>query len=298
MRYEVVIFGGGATGTATFRDLALRGFSVALLERRTIASGTTSASHQNLLGGLRYVLSDPIVAQECAEENAIISAIAPEVVGELRNYFVGFNIEYASRAEVARVFARDFGRSVYLAPLAERRRGLMEIDWIRDARVSRQWPNRIAVRIVERRPVAFVVLPRAAGGAASETALMDADGAILRLPPRARFSLPVLAGITRQQTPETRRARAGQVVDLIRQIPGYAGQISEIDTGDPDNLVVTEVVQNHAVRLLLGNRNYLSRLSNFMAHYPDIGRRLPQARIFDLRLDDRITARNGGNDGR
>ena len=207
-------------------------------------------------------------------------------------------IEYASRAEVARVFARDFGRSVYLAPLAERRRGLMEIDWIRDARVSRQWPNRIAVRIVERRPVAFVVLPRAAGGAASETALMDADGAILRLPPRARFSLPVLAGITRQQTPETRRARAGQVVDLIRQIPGYAGQISEIDTGDPDNLVVTEVVQNHAVRLLLGNRNYLSRLSNFMAHYPDIGRRLPQARIFDLRLDDRITARNGGNDGR
>ncbi|MGA3359115.1 MAG: FAD-dependent oxidoreductase [Halobacteriota archaeon] len=95
MRYEVVIFGGGATGTSTFRDLAMRGFSVALLERRTIASGTTSASHQNLLGGLRYVLSDPIVAQECAEENAIISAIAPEVVGELQNYFVGFSTEYA-----------------------------------------------------------------------------------------------------------------------------------------------------------------------------------------------------------
>jgi len=98
VRYDVVIFGGGATGTATFRDLAMRDFSVALLEQRTIASGTTSASHQNLLGGMRYVLSDPIVAQECAEENATISAIAPEVVGELRNYFVGFSTEYAWRA--------------------------------------------------------------------------------------------------------------------------------------------------------------------------------------------------------
>jgi glycerol-3-phosphate dehydrogenase len=98
VRYEVVIFGGGATGTATFRDLAMRGFEAALVERRTIASGTTSASHQNLLGGLRYVINDPIVAQECAEENAIISAIAPEVIGKLRNYFVGFGTEYAWRA--------------------------------------------------------------------------------------------------------------------------------------------------------------------------------------------------------
>ena len=95
MRYEVVIFGGGATGTATFRDLAMRGFEAALVERRPIASGTTSASHQNLLGGLRYVINDPIVAQECAEENAIISAIAPEVIGKLRNYFVGFGTEYS-----------------------------------------------------------------------------------------------------------------------------------------------------------------------------------------------------------
>ena len=98
MRYEVVIFGGGATGTATFRDLSMRGFSVALIEKRTIASGTTSSSHQNLLGGMRYVLKDPVVAQECAEENEIISDIAPEVVGDVPNYFVGVTSEYALSA--------------------------------------------------------------------------------------------------------------------------------------------------------------------------------------------------------
>jgi glycerol-3-phosphate dehydrogenase len=98
MRFEVVIFGGGATGTATFRDLALRGFSVALIEKRTIASGTTSSSHQNLLGGMRYVLKDPVVALECAKENVIISRIAPAVVGDVQNYFVGFASNYALSA--------------------------------------------------------------------------------------------------------------------------------------------------------------------------------------------------------
>ena len=98
MRYEVVIFGGGATGTAAFRDLSMRGFSVALIEKRTIASGTTSSSHQNLLGGMRYVLKDPVVAQECAEENEIISDIASEVVGDRLNYFVGGTSEYALSA--------------------------------------------------------------------------------------------------------------------------------------------------------------------------------------------------------
>lgn len=199
-------------------------------------------------------------------------------------------VEYAPRDEVVRVFARDFGRSVYLSPLAERRRSVMAIDWVRDATVSRLWPNRLAVSIVERRPVAFVVLP-------GETALIDAEGVILRAPERARFSLPVLAGIARQQPPEVRRVRAAQVVDLMRQVQGHAGQISEVDVSDPDNLVVIELAQGRAVRLLLGNRNYLQRLNSFMDHYPDINRRLPNARTFDLRLDDRITAQDGGADG-
>ena len=98
MKYEVIIVGGGATGTATFRDLSLRGFNVALIEKSRIASGTTSASHQNLVGGMRYVLKDPIVAKECAEENRIISKIAPDIIGKNNNYFVGFRNVYTEKA--------------------------------------------------------------------------------------------------------------------------------------------------------------------------------------------------------
>ena len=63
---------------------------------------------------------------------------------------------YASRFKVQRVFAADFEHSVFSVPLAERRRRLLAIDWVEDASVSRVWPDRLVVRIRERKPVAFV----------------------------------------------------------------------------------------------------------------------------------------------
>ena len=48
---------------------------------------------------------------------------------------------------------------------------------------------------------------------------------------------------------------------------------------------------------MLGNRNFLTRLRNFVSHYPEIQKRLPSAVTFDLRLDDRITALREGARG-
>ena len=61
-------------------------------------------------------------------------------------------LHYASRFKVQRVFAADFGRSVFSLPLDERRRRLLGIDWVEDASVSRIWPDRLVVRIRERTP--------------------------------------------------------------------------------------------------------------------------------------------------
>jgi cell division protein FtsQ len=215
-------------------------------------------------------------------------------------YFTLEGVTYAPREEVTRVFAHDFGRSIYLMPITKRRQSLMAIDWVREASVSRIWPNRVTARVVERAPVAFVTLPRrpGAGGEIFDTALIDADGVILRLPGRARFSLPVMSGITRDESAATRRQRVQEVVALLKEVQSYAAQISEIDVSDPANLTITGTAQGRVIRLLLGNRNYLSRLSNFMSHYSEISRRLPDARTFDLRLDDHITAEDGAPNGR
>src|SRR5579871_1438479 len=67
-------------------------------------------------------------------------------------------IRYASRSQILSAFARDFGRSLYLFPLAERRRALLKISWVKDATILRLWPNRVQVTISERRPEAFIDL--------------------------------------------------------------------------------------------------------------------------------------------
>lgn len=212
----------------------------------------------------------------------------------------GLRIEgavYASRERLRGLFASDFGRSVYLIPLEARRRDLLAVNWVRDARVSRHWPNRVVVRITERAAVAFVVLPSRAGGP-SRMALIDAEGVILEPPARADFALPVLLGVGSEQPPAVRRERVGLLLRLLPEAAAAASQISEVDASDPKNLKVTLALEGRAVRLLLGDEGFRTRLENFLSHYSEIRRRLPQAAAFDLRLEGRITVTEGPGRGR
>ena len=56
---EVVIIGGGATGTGIMRDCALRGIKCILIEKDDLASGTTGRNHGLLHSGARYAVTDP-----------------------------------------------------------------------------------------------------------------------------------------------------------------------------------------------------------------------------------------------
>ena len=54
-QYDVVVIGGGATGTGTALDLATRGLKVALIDRDDFASGTSGRSTKLIHGGIRYL---------------------------------------------------------------------------------------------------------------------------------------------------------------------------------------------------------------------------------------------------
>ena len=127
-------------------------------------------------------------------------------------------IHYASASQIRLIFAEDFGRSLYLVPLQERRRQLLKIDWVEDAAVSRIWPNSLRVSIRERIPVAFIHLPSRRADGVSQFALIDKDGFILRPRVAARFTLPVMAGVRENETLENRRARVRRVMDMLKEI--------------------------------------------------------------------------------
>ena len=211
----------------------------------------------------------------------------------------GLEIEgvvHASRKQVERIFARDTGRSVYLTPLEERRRNLLAVNWVADASVSRLWPNRIHVRIRERRPVAFTQIGNDDGPqtGAARYALIDAEGVILYPETPAKFELPVVVGLSPEQAQPDRRLRIRRVLRMIEEVGTLADAISEIDVGDVENLKITQQVDNRAFTLLLGHQRYRERLNRFLTNYPEIRERLPEATVFDLRIEDRVTARPAG----
>jgi cell division protein FtsQ len=202
-------------------------------------------------------------------------------------------IRYASAAQMRQLFAEDFGRSLYLVPIEERRQELLKIDWVEDAAVSRMWPNSIRVWIRERTPVAFIHLPPRRRGGDSQFALIDKDGYILRPRVAARFTLPVISGVRESETLENRRARVRRVLDMLKEVGPLARQISEINVADPNDLVVADHVGNSVVNLMLGDEHYSERIQNFLANYGEIKERRPDATTLDLRVDGIITAVGG-----
>jgi hypothetical protein len=73
---------------------------------------------------------------------------------------------------------------------------------------------------------------------------------------------------------------------------GYLSKdISEVETTDPDNIHVVTQMDHRAVTLLMGEGNFARRYKHFVNHYPEIRKRSPAAKAFDLRIDDRITVK-------
>jgi cell division protein FtsQ len=191
--------------------------------------------------------------------------------------------EHSARSRVLRVFAADFGHSIFSIPLAERRRRLLGIDWVEDASVSRIWPDRLVVNLRERKPVAFVFFR-------AGVLLIDAAGVLLEPPPQSQFAFPVLSGVREDETEVSRRERVRCLLRVQEDLGGLAKDVSEVNAADPDNIRMVAQVDRHAVELIMGDANFGARYRNFIKHYPEIRKRSPGARAFDLRLADRIAA--------
>jgi glycerol-3-phosphate dehydrogenase len=78
--FDVAVIGGGITGAGVALDAASRGLSVALIEKRDFASGTSSRSTKLIHGGLRYLEQLELgLVREALQERATLTKIAPHL---------------------------------------------------------------------------------------------------------------------------------------------------------------------------------------------------------------------------
>ncbi len=85
---EVLLVGGGSTGTGIARDLAMRGLDVTLVEQGNLTHGTTGRMHGLLHSGGRYAVADQASATECIAENRVLRDIASHCVEMTGGLFV------------------------------------------------------------------------------------------------------------------------------------------------------------------------------------------------------------------
>jgi glycerol-3-phosphate dehydrogenase len=79
--FDIAVIGGGITGAGIARDAAMRGLSVALIEKGDFASGTSGRSSRLIHGGLRYLRHGQMrLVREALRERGLLLRLAPHLV--------------------------------------------------------------------------------------------------------------------------------------------------------------------------------------------------------------------------
>ncbi|HEY6249360.1 MAG TPA: FtsQ-type POTRA domain-containing protein [Candidatus Angelobacter sp.] len=202
-------------------------------------------------------------------------------------------VHNAERTQLMGVFGEDIGRDVFFVPLNERKQNLEQIPWVESATVMRLLPNRLAIRIQERTPVAFARV-------GSRAHLIDANGVILGMPAnrQTKYSFPVIEGITDTEPLSSRAAAMRIYSRLVRELDSdgahYSRDLSEVDLSDPEDVKVTAAAVG-SVMVHLGNSELLPRYKLYVNHIAEWRQQFQNLQSVDLRYEGQIVVNPDAN---
>lgn len=127
--FDAVVIGGGINGIAAYRDLALQGLRVLLVERNDFSSGCSAAPSRMIHGGLRYLENGEfgLVAESLRERDALLR-LAPHMVHPLPTTIPIFST-FSGLFNAAATFAGSGGKPASRGALAIKA-GLMLYDFV------------------------------------------------------------------------------------------------------------------------------------------------------------------------
>ncbi|MFM1918613.1 MAG: aerobic glycerol-3-phosphate dehydrogenase [Candidatus Hydrogenedentota bacterium] len=100
--YDLVVVGGGITGACVARDAALRGLSVALVDKGDFGHATTAASSKLIHGGLRYLRYLQFgVVRDSLHERRVWANTAPHLIEPMTFLVPTFDARAYRRMELA-----------------------------------------------------------------------------------------------------------------------------------------------------------------------------------------------------
>lgn len=194
-------------------------------------------------------------------------------------------VESRDDSEVTALFERDKGRSLAMLDIVERRQQLLEIQWVKQAWVSKVWPHGVRVVVRERAPVALVPI-----AGAEAVRLIDADGVLLAYSSLGSDGLPVLTGIDAGMDLGARQDRVELFMAVMDacSVRRFSESVSEINVADLANAVVLAKHEGRLVQLELGHEHLRHRVEMFLDGVGGWQSALGPVKAVNLRLEGQI----------
>ena len=194
-------------------------------------------------------------------------------------------VETRDESEVTALFGPDNGQSLAAVDILKRRQQMLAIRWVKDARVSKIWPNAVRVVVRERTPVALV--PMAGGDAVR---MIDTDGVLLAYRSAGSEGLPVLTGIGEEMDIGARQERVEffQAVMDACSVERFSDRVSEINVADLANAIVLAKHDGRLVRLEMGHEHLRHRIEMFLNGVAGWQSALGPVKSVNLRLEGQI----------
>jgi cell division protein FtsQ len=175
--------------------------------------------------------------------------------------------------------------NLFRLDVAAERLRIEEIPWVKSAALTRIFPNRLAVQVHERMPIAFANVE-------GHIQLVDGDGAFLHMPSRASFDFPVLYGLDSVASVPQRKDLLNTYLQFMRdveqEIATSGWKVSQAELGHPDDLRILLVRGNETILVHFGDSNFTQRFRMFLSITPRVLQNYPKVNSMDLRYHNEV----------
>ena len=191
---------------------------------------------------------------------------------------------HAVAADLKRAADRARGRNIFSLDLDTLATGIEKVRWVRSATVKRVLPDRLFCAIEEREAAGLALLR-------GRVQMIDTDGAAIDRYTAAEgpMSMPIFTGLDDRRAGHA-RDQVARGYDFLRWLDathrGLAAEISEIDLGRDDRLVLT--MNNGGPPVRVNPEDYGANLDEWLQMRDWLATHFGDGAYIDLRFKDRI----------
>ncbi len=147
----------------------------------------TSSKGRQVFVGLLQMLWQPRILMLLVLSGAVIAAIRsiePEQLWPVQSVIIEGEFNYLDKEKLRQQALPKVNGGLFTVDLVDVRNALIDMPWVEDVSVRRQWPDKLSIRVIEKQPVVYW----------GESDVLSARGQLFTPEKKLQVELPRLNG--------------------------------------------------------------------------------------------------------